>query len=366
MKKVIANINLRYIVDNAKYFKNLTKVPLCAVVKADAYGHGAEEVAFALSSHVDLFAVALIDEALKIRVVTCGKEILILSPPLDEEDILSACRNGFILTVSDLYTARRVVESCRKNLLSVKVHLKVNTGMNRYGMRAQELGKTCKYLAKYPFIKVKGIYSHLYDFDRRTCKKQRSEFIKRINIAKGYFPDLIAHLSATYGAFLGSDYAFDMVRIGLGLYGYLPTSNITAPLKKAMSVYAPVVVSRKYEYGGAGYGKPSKSFAPDSLYTLRLGYADGFLRKQDNGIFDSEKNANNLCMDACVRIGKAPRGRYLPVMIDADDTAKKTGTIAYEVLCSATRRAERVYSYDDGNTNAKKGFTKTDEDPSGG
>ncbi len=366
MQKVIAKIHLNHIVENAKYFKKITGVDLCAVVKADAYGHGAEEVALSLFPYADSFAVAITDEALKIRTASCGKEILILSPPLCEEEILSASYNDFTLTVPDLYTARRIVDACQKHLLSAKVHLKVNTGMNRYGMSAQELGKTCKYLARYPFVKVRGIYSHLYDFDRRVCESQKADFTKRVSLAKNYFPDITVHLSATYGALLGKEYAFDMVRIGLGLYGYLPTPKLQAPLKKAMSVYAPVVANRKYGYGGAGYGKLTKDFYPDRLYTLRLGYADGFLRRKDNGLFGYEANANNLCMDACIRIGKAPRGSFLPVMIDADKTAQKTDTISYEVLCSATRRAERIYCYDNGNTNAKKQFTQADENPSRG
>ena len=366
MEKVIAKINLTHIVNNAKYFKQATGVDLCAVVKADAYGHGAEEVAFALSSCVDLFAVAIVDEALKIRVSACGKGILILTPPVSEEETILAGQNGFILTIPDLYTARRVAEVCHKYSLSVKVHLKVNTGMNRYGANAQLLGKICKLLATCPWVSVEGIYSHLYAFDRQTCENQRKDFLRKLAVAKGYFPYLKSHLSATYGAFLGKDYAFDMVRIGLGLYGYLPTPELRAPLKKAMSVYAPVVATRKYIFGGVGYGNAPKDFSAKTLYTLRVGYADGFLRQKNNGMFGYETNANNLCMDACVRKGKATRGSWLPVMLDADITANSVGTISYEVLCSATKRAERIYCYDNENTNAKTRFTPTDETSSRG
>lgn len=364
MQKVIAKISLKNIVENAEYFKKRTGVRVCAVVKADAYGHGAEQVAFALSSHVDLFAVAIVDEALKIRIASCGKEILILTPPLCEEEIVTAGQNGFILTVSDLYTAKRVVETCKKYALTVKTHLKVNTGMNRYGMKTQALGKVCKYLKNYPFVQVQGIYSHLYDLDKEICERQKADFIRRVAVAKKYYSKITVHLSATHGALLGKEYAFDMVRIGLGLYGYTPTPELKTPLKKAMQVYAPVVVSRKYTHGGAGYGKLPKDVQPLELSTLRVGYADGFLRKKDNGLVGSEHNANNLCMDACIRLGKAPRGRYLPVMLDAEETAKRTGTISYEVLCSATRRAERIYDTDD--TNAKKTNARAYENPSRG
>ena len=342
MQKVIAEIHLKKIINNAEYFKKRTGAKLCAVVKADAYGHGAEEVTLALSQTADCFAVAIVDEALKIRLSACGKDILIFTPPLDEAEIVTSAINGFTLTVSDLYTAKRIVETCRKYSLSVKVHLKVNTGMNRYGMQIQALGKTCKYLQNFYCVKVEGIYSHLYDFDIAVCEEQRTRFLRAILVAKGYFPNLCAHLSATYGAPLSKDYAFDMVRIGLGLYGYSPTP---LPLQKAMTVRAPVIVNRAYQYGGAGYGKIDFVSMPKRLSTIRVGYADGFLRKKENGT--DGKNANNLCMDACIRNEDLKRGEWVTLLSDADETSKKTGTIAYEVLCSATRRAERIYDYDD-------------------
>ena len=170
MQKVIAEIHLKKIINNAEYFKKRTGAKLCAVVKADAYGHGAEEVTLALSKTADCFAVAIVDEALKIRLSACGKDILIFTPPLDEAEIVTSAINGFTLTVSDLYTAKRIVETCRKYSLSVKVHLKINTGMNRYGMQIQALGKTCKYLQNFYCVKVEGIYSHLYDFDIAVCE----------------------------------------------------------------------------------------------------------------------------------------------------------------------------------------------------
>jgi alanine racemase len=167
-------------------------------------------------------------------------------------------------------------------------------------------------------------------------------------IAKNYFPNLLCHLSATYGALLGKDYVFDMTRIGIGLYGYTPV-GITAPfpLQKGMEVYAPVTATRKYLGGGAGYGNDlTDTFQGNSLSVLRVGYADGFLRTQQNGIDGYEQNANNLCMDACVRVGKYKKGTLLPILTNADETARLTNTISYEVLCAATRRAEFVFDYD--------------------
>ena len=348
MRKLQAYIHLKSIVDNARAFKALANTKLCAVVKADAYGHGAEEVAFALAGVADCFAVALVAEAKALKVAACGKEILILCPPIDLSDAVCGVENGFTLTVSGITTARLVAKACALCQKTARVHLKVNTGMNRFGMGASELGRVCSYLKTEPLVQVEGVFSHLHDPFGVSAEEQRERFLRAERICREYFSGVTAHLSATAGALLGERFAFGMVRIGLGLYGYLPEEKRGAlTLKKGMSVYAETVESKRYSFGGAGYGKPlANECQPKYLSVLRMGYADGFLRKKDNGAHGFEQNANNLCMDACIRVGKAKRGKKTPVLTDADETANVAGTIPYEVLCAATRRAERIYLYD--------------------
>ena len=349
VQKVLAKIHLGNIRRNAEKFRARTGTSLCAVVKANAYGHGGEEVTNALSGVADSFAVSLLDEGLQIRTAACGKEILVLTPPITIEDVLCGAWNGFSLTVSDLVTAALVdgVASLRK--IPVNVHLKVNTGMNRYGMGLAELGKVCKRLRGNPYVKVVGIYSHLYGAQRATAEKQRTEFIKAVALCRRYFPQVKVHLSATYGALLGRQYAFDGVRIGLGLYGYLPDGlterdRAELALEKGMTVYATAATSRKYRFGGAGYGEnPFSKEQPKELTVCRYGYADGFLRQRKNGVLGGETQTNNLCMDACIRSGRIARGTQVALMTDAAAVANATGTIPYEVLCAATRRAEMVY-----------------------
>lgn len=348
MQKVKAVINLSNIRQNAKTFLAQCK-RLCAVVKANAYGHGAEEIALALSDIADCFATAIIDEAIAIRHAVCGKDILVFAPPLTEEDGYQIAVNGFIGSVTSLRTARIFARVAQIYRLPIRVHLKVNTGMNRYGMRMQELGKVCKLFAEEKQIRVEGIYSHLFTCAFEQAETQREKFLRAVALCKGYFPTAIAHLSATYGALLGERYAFDMTRVGLGLYGYLPIARKEKgatwfpELKKGMQVFAPVMESRVYAGGGAGYGIPRSVEKGERIFLCRYGYADGFLRKSENGSELANAHLNNLCMDACVCRGEAKREKYLPVMLDAEKTAEKTGTIAYEVLCAATRRAEFVY-----------------------
>ena len=337
---------MKTIRDNAELFKRNTKTKLCAVVKANAYGHGAEEVAYALCGVADCFAVALAEEGLAIRAAACGKDILVLTPPVSEEQAFCIASGGLIGSVSDMRTAKLFVQACKMHGLRASVHLKVNTGMNRYGMSLSALSRVCRYLYGEPCVQVTGIYSHLYS--PSSADGQRQVFLQAERLCRKYFPSVCAHLSATYGCLLGQAFAFDMVRVGIGLYGYLPDGAAgrekAFPVKRAMKIYAQAMRNRVYHGGGAGYGEHSGLFAGEEFSLLRVGYADGFLRRRENGMIG--ENANNLCMDACLQKGAKKRGEWVCVLSDADEVAKITGTIPYEVLCAATRRAEFVYEYE--------------------
>ena len=354
MQRVKAIIHLDNILTNAERFSALTGKRLCAVVKANAYGHGAEAVTAALNGVADCFAVALVEEALAIRVAACGKEILVFTPPTTAEEVYALAVNRFSASVDSLKTARLICWVCETYRLPILVHLKVNTGMNRYGMNVQTLGKVCKLFSQNPYVKVEGIYSHLCVCNLYRAEEQRQIFLRMLAVAKRYFPLIIAHLGASYGAMLGEKYTFDMVRVGLGLYGYLPcgasektgvSSDVVdrLHLQKGMTVFAKVVAGRRYAFGGVGYGEETNRATAERLSVCRVGYADGFLRKSENGMDGWRDNANNLCMDACIRLGTLNRGGWIPILTDADKTASEVGTIAYEVLCAATRRAELIY-----------------------
>ena len=147
------------------------------------------------------------------------------------------------------------------------------------------LGKVCKYLQGDSFVRVEGVYSHIYDCTSATAERQRALFMKMLAVCLRYFPDVTAHLSATYGALLGKAFAFDMVRVGLGLYGYLPVGRANErngvvympELEKGMTVSAVTAASRKYAFGGAGYGRvfsETEGTAIKRLSVCRVGYAD--------------------------------------------------------------------------------------------
>lgn len=350
MQKVTAKIHLGNIRRNAEKFRNLTGNRLCAVVKANAYGHGAEEIVNALEGVADCFAVALIEEGLAIRTAACGKDVLVFTPPWNEEQAFTLITNDFLATVGDIWTAKLLTQVCEKYCLRVRIHLKINTGMNRYGMELSQTEEVCDFLKENPFLVVEGIYTHIYNLDRRTAKAQRTLFLQAVELCRRRFPCVMAHLGGTYAAMLGKEFALDMTRVGLGLYGYFPTKeqNLVNALhlEKGMSVYGVVAATRKVSFGGIGYGNPLKQKhlkAIGRVSLCRYGYADGVLRRKDNGVEGWENNLNTLCMDVCLQSSNKQRGECIPILLDADKTAKQTGTIAYEVLCAATRRAEFVY-----------------------
>lgn len=358
MQKVIANVNLKSIKDNAAAFKALAKTKLCAVVKADAYGHGAERVAGVLEREADIFAVAIADEGIAIRIAACGKPVLVLTPPVLAEEAREIVRNGFIASVPDLFTARLVFEAAKALGVRARVHLKVNTGMNRYGMNLSMLGKVCTFFRGKPEVFVEGLYSHLYTHDPLESANQLRLFLKMQAVANRYFGRLCCHLSATYGALLGEAFALDMVRVGLGLYGYLPVkgeefSQLPAygklpALKKAMRVFARITATRKYSFGGAGYRSDNVELPRKGEYltVIRAGYADGFLRDVRKSGALITGGVNDLCMDAALKLGRGKRGGWAVVLADADESAKREQTISHEVLCAATRRAEFIYEYE--------------------
>ncbi len=355
MQKVITEINLKAITDNALAFQRQTKKKLCAVVKANAYGHGAEQVVNALSGVADCFAVAIVEEAVRIKTAACGKDILVLTPPMDREEAWLILQNGFIACVPDLRCAKLLVSLSKELGKRARIHIKVNTGMNRYGTDIRNLGKICKYL-KNAGVEIEGVFSHLYLHEAEAAEKQRQLFLRMISVCKRYFSAFISHLSATYGATLGESFAFDMVRVGLGIYGYLPDDisekerkERELGLEKAMRLKAKVVASKAYSGGGLGYqeGESSKKerAKAEGISVIRFGYADGGTRL-GKGISGGLDVIGNLCMDATLAFGRLKKGAYVDVMTDAYQTAKAMGTIAYETLCNATKRAEIVYIYE--------------------
>lgn len=322
MQKTLSVINLSAIRSNALYVRSLIGNRFFyAVVKADAYGHGGSEVALCLQDIADGFCVAIADEGAELRIGGVSKPILVLTPPLDKEDADKMEFYGLTPTVGSEQSAKLVGNT--------PCHIAINTGMNRYGCYGRELKKVLDIL---PPNGVEGVFTHLYAADNaKHCSAQYNAFEKAVQAVRAHSPSAFAHMSASGGILRGGKYLCDGVRCGLMLYGYAPSGFSSKALKPALSVYARLSQATSPVGGGVGYNIADESYS--RLYTYRLGYADGFAR----GIPLGEKT---LCMDAFISKKKS---NLLPVMTDAQAYAKRCGTIAYEALCSVTRRSERIY-----------------------
>ena len=330
----LAVINLKTLKENAiEIKKRLPKTTkFCAVVKANAYGHGLIEVVNALYPLADCFAVSCVEEGFKLRLAGIDKQILVLLPCTLNE-LECAIENHLTLTVESISQIEKIDKVCLRLKKRAKVHLKVNTGMNRLGCEIEDINAIMQYLNKKPNIILDGVFSHLSNPKSKVSVSHAiDKFLLAINAVKGYNKRVIFHISAS-GGFLRGEY-FDMVRIGILLYGYKPFKDSTIKVKPVMKVYAPVVNTRKIsKFDRCLYG--NKRAKTNTVSIVRYGYADGLNRKICRGL------VNNRCMDLTAVKGKI-QGYYC-TMANAEKQAKKQKTISYEILCKSALRAQKIY-----------------------
>lgn len=332
-KAVISLLNIK---NNALAVKKLLpeKTQLCAVVKADAYGHGAEKVADVLYPLCDMFAVALTEEGIKLRLSGIDKPVLVLLPCL-KKDLGRAIDYGLTITVQNKEDVASANAECIKRKASVNVHIKYNTGMNRLGVdNLKELSDLLKIISHCERLSLKGLFSHLaFPENEKEVERAYDKFLLARTLVKSYNENVVCHLSASGGLLRGK--TFDMVRTGILLYGYKPFDTSIISVKPAMRVFAPVIKNIYLKSGqSALYGK-CESDKDKKLSLIRYGYADGLNRIAVDGQF------NNRCMDLTAIEGFS--GNYYPVMEDAQALAKKYKTISYEILTKSAIRAERIY-----------------------
>ncbi len=334
---IICKVSTKNIIDNARTVRTLIgdKTKFYAVVKSNAYGHGLVGVSNLLYSVVDGFCVSLISEAIDLRISGIDKEILLLTPT-PKEYLDTLILNDITLTVCDKFSLIDIVDVCHKINKKAKIHLKLNTGMNRLGASTiSEVSEIISIIKKSGSVELSGAYSHLGDpSNRKYSNEQLKVFKKLAEPVKCYDDKAILHLSSSGGILLGDKFKFDGVRSGLMIYGYSPINGAGVSLTPAMKVYAKVLGVRKNLKGERLlYG--SKKYDKEAVTILRLGYADGFFR-------GGGKCVPPLCMDLSVVDGLVTSD-YALVLDNALDLAKKYKTIPYEILTSCSKRAEIIY-----------------------
>ncbi|MBE5735135.1 MAG: alanine racemase [Clostridiales bacterium] len=284
---------------NASVIKRLLKdkVKLCAVVKANAYGLGVKNVIPIIDEYVDYYAVANIDEGLEVRALNNSIPILILAPvSLNDIDICSA--NNLTITISDNNYLKALIDGLHS---TIKIHIKINTGLNRYGYdRISEFNKALKLIKHNNNIILQGVYTHF------ATKKDDVEYIAiQKDIFNEYVHNLpkyiIRHCANSFATMLSSTYQMGMVRVGANLYGDVRAEGLA--LKNVLSIKSRVIGINSVAKGQCvGYDRTYKCNKRSKIAIVPMGYADGINRGLSNKFYvliNGEKApiVGNICMD---------------------------------------------------------------------
>ncbi len=333
---------------------------LLAVVKADAYGHGAVQVAkAALEAGASWLAVALPKEGAVLRQAGVQAPILVLGACGDEPSVATGVEASLTLTLTDadeLETIERVAARLGK---MVNVHLKLDTGMNRIGVRTEaEVTALLDQLKRCEHVRLTGAFTHFADADGNDLTFTRIQ-LARFKALCALLPEGIVRHCANSAAIhrLMPEAAFDMVRMGISMYGYPPVQT-ELPLMPFMRWTAEVTFVKSIAPGDAvSYGRTWQAERPTRLATICCGYGDGYHRAASGQaeVLIRGKRAKvvgRICMDQMMvdvtDIPEVRAGDIVTLMgrdgeeeITAEDLARWAGTISYEVLLAATGRVER-------------------------
>ncbi|KAF5081828.1 Alanine racemase [anaerobic digester metagenome] len=359
--RTVLEVNLNAMVNNLNYFRSLIKpdVKVMVMVKAFSYGSGSYEIASLLQYHrIHYLGVAFADEGIALREAGISLPIIVLNPAwgsyelmvshnLEPEIYSISCLNDFIATVE------------KNGMSQYPIHIKLDTGMHRVGFVEDDIDALTKRLASTNAVKVQSIFSHLAASDEPEHDDFTLEQISRYrNMSQmiissiGYQP--IRHILNSAGIERFPQAHFDMIRLGIGLYGVSATHQEKIQTVSTLKTH---IAQIKHLAAGetVGYSRRGKLSRSTTTATLPIGYADGLNRKLGNGngkVLVNGKLApfiGNVSMDTCVVdiTGiSANEGDEVTIFGDTPtitQMADAIGTIPYEILTSISQRVKRIY-----------------------
>ncbi len=366
VKAYVSRSRLRY---NALKIKELCNdTHLCAVVKANAYGHDSRIVVSCLSDIADVFAVSSIEEAEQIFPFTQYKPILVACPlfdGIDHELIKLAQIRGFHCTVCSFEALDYISNYIDNSLPTMKIHLKVDTGMGRLGCRSDEADILLQRIRQDENMTLAGVYTHFASADEDSLaftQQQWQEFVNFLDLFElRNTKSIIKHTSNTSAAFRFPEAHLDMIRCGIGLYGYINCSDgmlADVGLRPAMRLEAPVVEVKRVSQGQTlGYGRTYSALNDMTIGIVPLGYADGLFRSLSN--LAAMKHGvhilpivGRISMDmTIIDLSSVPEpyeGMRVTVIDDEPDSycnvtslARAAGTVPYEVMTAIGTRIKR-------------------------
>lgn len=363
-RDVWAEINLGAIRHNLTEIRRHIQpaAKLCAVVKANAYGHGALAVSkVAQEIGADFLAVATVEEALQLRRAGFQLPILILGLiPHDAAEII--VENKITATVSDFELAKKISAAAVKFDAQAKIHLKIETGMGRIGIFPSDAADLAEKISNLPNIELEGVFSHFADADTsdKTFTLKQLETFKNTceKISERGVKIKIRHIAESAAVLEIPEAHLDMVRAGIIIYGLYPSETVkrTIELQPAMKLVAKVAYVKEISAGTSiGYGREYIAQKAAKIATLPLGYADGYIRAYKG--FHAEIRgkfapvAGRVCMDqVMLDVSEIPNVKigdevilFGSEKISIDDAARHLKTINYEVTCLISERVPRVF-----------------------
>ncbi|MEA3464684.1 MAG: alanine racemase [Thermodesulfobacteriota bacterium] len=341
---------------------------ILAVVKADAYGHGAVEIARVLQRlGTDMFGVAIAEEGLELRAAGITLPILMLGGPWSgQEDVLIA--NDLQVCVFDVEHVRRLEAAARDLDRICHCHLKVDSGMGRLGVLPADLSEILQLLRQCPHLVLDGVMSHfaVADVPQHPYTRQQLELflrcVKQVRAA-GFSPRYIhaANSAATLDATLDADIVgCNLVRPGIALYGGQPLCEQTLPLQPVMSFCSEIAHLKHLPVGsGVSYGLHFVTKRPTIIAAIPVGYADGYNRLLSNigtVLVRGQRVpvVGSVCMDWTLLdvtdVAGVVAGDKVTLLgcdggecVLAEQWADQIGTISYEVFCQISKRVPRYY-----------------------
>lgn len=364
--ETILEINLDNLVKNLNYYRGKLKkeTKMMVMVKAFAYGSGNYEVSNVLAfHHVDYLTVAYADEGVELRNKGIKLPIMVMTPETNTFDII--IKNNL---EPDIYSFRCLsqLEDAVNQLDTeldkpVGIHIKLDTGMHRLGFLPEDIDALIDRIKSNPKIKIMSVFSHLATSDMPDesdfVRHQVEMFEKMSSRILSAFPyKIMRHVLNTAGISRFVDYQYDMVRLGIGIYGVAPCEEDKGRLHNVMSLKSTIKQIKEYDAGETvGYGRNGKITKPSRIAVVPMGYADGLRRQLGNGnacFWVNGKAApivGNVCMDLCMVdvTGIDCQEDDTAVLFDENHPieaiAKACDTIPYEIMTRISQRVKRIY-----------------------
>ncbi len=361
--QTVLEINLNAVTHNLKAYQQLLSpgVKLMAMVKAFSYGSGSFEIANLLQFHkVDYLAVAYADEGVELRKAGITLPVMVMNAETATFDMLVQYNlEPELYSFSILHAFEKYLQ--QNAITNYPVHIKLDTGMHRLGFEPAETEKLAQHIKQSTQFKVQSVFSHLAASDSKAHDKftqqQAALFLKACDELQAQLPyPFIKHIANTSAIHRHKNLQFDMVRLGIGLYGADSNESIQRHLKNVSTLKTTISQIKKIKKGeSVGYSRKGIAEKNSTIATVRIGYADGYPRNLSNGtgsMFVNGKLApviGNVCMDMTmldITGIDANEGDDVIVFgeqLRVTQLAQWAGTIAYEILTGISQRVKRVY-----------------------